>query len=70
MRFQLAKKFMSKGQRVKVELKLVGRQKGQIDLAREKIEAFLELFGKGNLKIIQPLKRNPRGMEIIIDKVT
>jgi len=30
----------------------------------------LELFGKGNLKIIQPLKRNPRGMEIIIDKVT
>jgi len=70
MRFQIAKKFMAKGQRVKVELKLIGRQKGQVDLAREKIQTFLELFGKDNLKIIQPLKRNPRGMEIIIDKIT
>lgn len=63
-----AQKFLDKGHRIKIELVLRGRQKNQADLAREKMEKFLDLFSKDAIKITQPMKRGPRGIYVIIDK--
>ena len=68
MRIRMAQKFLKIGHRVKIELKLVGRQKGQNDLSKAKLQDFLAMFPKNSIRILQLPKRNPRGIEIIIDK--
>lgn len=69
LKVALAQKFLDKGHKVRIELVLAGRQKMQHDFAREKLQNFLALFAKDSIKVIQPAKRNPRGLMLIIDKI-
>lgn len=65
----LAKKFLEKGQKVKIEMILRGREKGFSELAKEKISQFLEILEKQiPIKIEGELKRGPRGFTMIISK--
>lgn len=64
-----AEKFLKRGDKVKIELPLRGRQKALQDFAREKIEKFLEtLKGLIPIKTERELKREPRGFTMIINK--
>ena len=68
-RVGLAEKFLNKGNRVRVELPLRGREKAFGDLAKEKINKFLEILTKSfSVKIEKELKREARGLTIIISK--
>ena len=65
----LAEKFLKKGNKVRVELILRGREKAFGDFAREKINQFLETLDKSyTIKIERELKREPRGFSTIISK--
>jgi len=68
-RVRQTEKFLKRGDRVRVNLPLRGRQKALQDFAREKVETFLEIL-KASLpiKIERELKREPRGFSMIITK--
>jgi translation initiation factor IF-3 len=69
IRAKLAKNFLNKGDRVKVELPLRGREKALGDVAREKMNKFLEILKEFiPIKIEKELKREQRGFAIIILK--
>ena len=59
--------FLEEGKTVTVEMKLRGRQKAHFDLARKKISDFLAKI-QIEYKIIQPLKRVPRGLITVLKK--
>jgi translation initiation factor IF-3 len=66
---KLAKKFLARGQKVKIEMILRGREKGFSELAKGKIGQFLEILEKQiPIKIEGELKRWPRGFTMIISK--
>ncbi|MFC1789679.1 translation initiation factor IF-3 [Patescibacteria group bacterium] len=68
-RTRQAKKFLEKGDKVKIEMVLRGREKGLRDFATEKIKHFLELLEKQlPIKIEKELQRYPRGFTMIIAK--
>lgn len=60
-------KFLEKGKTMTIEMNLKGRQKAHFDLAKEKLSAFLQKI-KIKYKIIQPLKKIPRGLIIVLKK--
>ncbi len=60
-------KFLEEGKTVTIEMKLKGRQKAHFDLAKKKINEFL-LKIKTEHKVIQLLKRVPRGLITILKK--
>lgn len=65
----LAEKFLKKGNKVKVEMRLRGREKSFGQLAGEKMNKFLEILkGSATIKIERELKKEPRGLTIIISK--
>ena len=61
-------KFLSAGNKVKIEIKLRGREKAHADSAREKLNAFLELVTV-KYKIEEEPKRNPIGLIMTIGKI-
>lgn len=64
-----AEKFLKKGNKVRIEMKLKGRQKWLPDFAKEKINQFLEILEKSiPIKIERELKKEARGLTIIIAK--
>lgn len=64
-----AKKFIDKNCKVRIEMKLRGRQIGSLDFAKAKVEEFLEKLKKQTaIKIESELKRQPRGLTMIISK--
>lgn len=64
-----AEKFLKRGDRVRIELPLRGREKALQDFAREKIEKFLEILkGVISIRIERELKREPKGFTMIIFK--
>lgn len=68
-RARQAEKFLKKGNRVRIEMKLRGREKALQGFAREKIKKFLELLEKStSIKIESELQRKPRGLTMIISK--
>ncbi len=69
IRANQAEKFLRKGQKIKIEMILRGREKTHGDFAKEKIKQFLEILErKIPTKIERELKREPRGFTIIISK--
>jgi len=62
-----AEKFLEEGKTVTIEMKLRGRQKAHFDLAKKKINEFLSKI-KIEHKIIQLLKRVPRGLITVLKK--
>lgn len=68
-RAKKSKEFLEKGYKVMIEMRLYGRQKGSPDFAREKIQKFLEIVKQETeIKIERDLKRESRGMTMIITK--
>ncbi len=68
-RARQAEKFLNKGNKVRIELPLRGRQKALGDFAKEKINKFLEILNNITpIKIERELKREPRGFTMIISK--
>lgn len=65
----LAKKFLKKGHRIKVEVRLQGREKSRLDFAKGKLEKLFEKIEE-EIKIKQEgeVKRSPRGLEVMIEK--
>ena len=68
-RVRQAEKFLNRGDRVRIELPLRGRERALQDFAKEKMEKFLEILkGIVLIKIERELKREPRGFTMIITK--
>jgi len=68
-RVNQAENFLKKGDKIKIEMILRGREKGLTDFAKEKINQFLEILGKRMpIKIEGNLKREFRGFTMIISK--
>ncbi len=68
-RARQAEKFFKKGDKVRIEMVLRGRQKALGDFAKGKINQFLEILEKlVPIKIEGELKRGPRGFTMIISK--
>jgi len=62
-----AKGFLEKGDKVRVEMRLRGREKAHGDLALKKFNAFLEII-QTEFGIESPPKKFPRGFQTIIFK--
>ncbi len=68
-RVRQTEKFLSKGDKVRIELPLRGRQKALGDFAKEKVGKFLEILKNTTpIKIERELKRESRGLTMIISK--
>ena len=58
-------KFLEKGYRVKVEMKLRGREKGMVPLGRTKLEQFMQIITEP-FSAEGPLKSFPGGIGTLI----
>ena len=68
-RVKQGEKFLRKGDRIRVTLPLRGRQKVLEKYAKDKVEHFLEGIRVAlPIKIERELKREPRGLSMIISK--
>jgi translation initiation factor IF-3 len=68
-RARQAEKFLKKGDKVRIELPLRGREKALPEFAKEKINKFLEILaGLISYKAERELKKEPRGFTMIISK--
>jgi translation initiation factor IF-3 len=64
-----AEKFLKKGDKIRIEMPLRGREKGLSEYAKGKINQFLEILEKiVPIKIERELKREARGLTMIIVK--
>ncbi|MFH1656225.1 MAG: translation initiation factor IF-3 [Candidatus Nealsonbacteria bacterium] len=64
-----AKKFLEKGDKVRIEMKLKGRERALSHFAEDKIKKFLEILeGLIPIKTEGELKKQPRGWTLIISK--
>lgn len=61
-----AEKFLKRGNKIKIEMILRGREKALGNFAKEKIDKFLKTLDH---KVEGELKRGPRGFTIIISKI-
>lgn len=58
-------KFFKEGHKVRVEMKLRGREKAHMDLAKERLELFLGMI-PGGIKKEEDVKKSPFGLTITI----
>ena len=66
---RMAGKFLKKGNIVKIDMPLRGRQRSLSDFAKGKVDQFLEILQKNHpIKIERELKKGPRGFTLIITK--
>ncbi len=69
IRAKQAEKFLKKGNKVRIEMRLRGRERALQGFAREKINKFLEIINKlVPVKTERELKKQPRGLTTIISK--
>lgn len=61
------KKFLSVGDKVKIDMLLRGREKQHFNLAEDKLKNFVATLGE--IKLEQPLKRTPQGFVVIVSKL-
>lgn len=62
-----AEKFLKRGDKVKIEMILRGREKAHFDLAKEQLKEFLQSISQPII-IEQEPKKQPRGLVMIITK--
>ncbi len=68
-RVKATEKFLNKDCKVRIEMKLRGRQKALGNFARQKLNQFLDILQKSTpIKIERELKREMRGLTMIITK--
>lgn len=69
VRAKQAEKFLKKGDKVRIEMKLRGRERALGQFAEGKINTFLEILRDLiPIKIEQALKKQPRGLTMIVAK--
>jgi len=69
IRAKQAGKFLKKGDKVRIEMKLRGREKALKDFAKEKVQNFVEILKQSvEIRIEKDLKKEPRGLTMIISK--
>lgn len=56
---------MKDGHKARIELRLRGRERAHKDLAREKLNAFIEMIPM-ELKKEEEAKKNPRGIAVTV----
>jgi translation initiation factor IF-3 len=62
-----AKKFLDQGHKVRIEMILRGREKGLLEMAKDKLNQFIESIPL-TTKIEQEVKKQPRGLTVVIGK--
>jgi len=62
-----AEKFLNKGHKVKIDIMLRGREKAFRELARKRVEEFIQLL-EIEIDFDQPIKGTPQGFIAIITK--
>lgn len=62
-----AQKFMDKGDRVRVEIVLRGREKAFANLAKQKLEEFKNYINLP-VNVDQPITKEPRGFYLLLSK--
>lgn len=68
-RARQAEKFLKKGDKIRIEMRLRGREKALQNFAKEKINKFLEILNNLiPIKIEGEIKKQPRGLTMIISK--
>lgn len=67
MRLQQAAEFLGEGNKVKLEMRLRGREKGRTDLAEKKLQEFIAGV-PGGARQEGPIGRSPRGLTVLITK--
>ena len=68
-RVHQAEKFLKEGDKVRIEMRLRGREKAHQDFAREKINKFLDILKASTpVKTERELKKQARGLTMIISK--
>ena len=67
IRAKQAEKFLSQGYKVRIEMILRGREKGMIEVAKKKLNEFIELIPL-EIKVEQEPKRQQRGLGMVIAK--
>lgn len=66
---RMAEKFLKKGDKVKITMRLIGREKALGNFAKEKINQFLKIIETLiPIKTERELKREPRGLTMIVSK--
>lgn len=60
-------KFLNQGHKIRIEIILRGREKGLLEMAKEKLKQFIELIPV-EIKVEQELKKQPRGLSTVIAK--
>lgn len=69
VRANRAEKFLQKGDKVMIAIRLRGRQHELQDFARDKVRKFLEILGaRISYKVERELKKEPAGLTMIISK--
>lgn len=62
-------KFLNKGDKVKIEMRLRGREKALGKIATEKVKDFIKIINeKTPIKVERKIKRNPGALTVIIFK--
>ena len=68
-RVKQAEKFLKRGDNIRINLRLRGRQKALLDHAREKIQKFIEqLHALIPIRTERDMKLEPRGLTMVITK--
>ncbi len=63
-----AEEFLKEGHKIRIEIKLKGREKAHQDLAKEKLNSFLQMVTVEH-KIEEEPKRSPIGLTMTIAKI-
>ncbi len=68
-RVSAAEKFLNKGDKINVELRLKGREKQLSEVGVQKIKKFIEILGsKLEIKVEKEIKKEPKGLSVTILK--
>jgi translation initiation factor IF-3 len=68
-RAKQTEKFLKKGNKVRIEMKLKGRERAFQDFAKEKIMKFIEILQRSiPVKVEKEIQKKPRGLTTIISK--
>lgn len=65
IRARQIEKFFKEGHKVVIEMRLRGREKAHFDLAKEKLESFLNTI-PGGIKKEEEIKKSPQGFTVTI----
>ena len=69
IKMKRAEKFLNKGNKVKIEMRLRGRENAHKNIAEEKVKKFLEILRESiAFKVEKDIKRKGRSFTVIISK--